>query len=165
MMQSPIRRNSSYFRPKWMSSARPRFPSAPKAADFWRAPKFHNKVLIQAAGTVVFEKCGQVLIVDRETLMIYVDSFNQFVGQQLGYHVGNEMNQSTLNLIQSKASNIIKLDNIIVSSCFIDANLIYVMYLRVPVKYTSVTYNRNLFSNAKFKAQDLCFNLTYYDQQ
>ncbi|CAL5992043.1 Conserved_hypothetical protein [Hexamita inflata] len=121
--------------------------------------------LIHTAGTVVFEKCGQVLIIDKETLLIYVDSFNQFVGEQLGQNVGNEMNQSTLNLIQSKTSNIIKLDNIIVSSTHIDANLIYIIYLRVPVKYTSVTYNRNLFSNAKFKAQDLCFNLSYYDQQ
>ncbi|CAL5971846.1 Conserved_hypothetical protein [Hexamita inflata] len=121
--------------------------------------------VIHTVSAVVFEKYGQVLIVDRETLMIYVDSFNQFVGKQFGQHVGNEMNQSTLNLIQSKSSNIIKLDNIIISSCHIDANLIYVMYLRVPVKYTSVTYNKNLFSNVKFNAQDLCFNLSYYDQQ
>ncbi|CAL5971800.1 Conserved_hypothetical protein [Hexamita inflata] len=119
---------------------------------------------VQPQGAIVFQKWGQVLIVDKETLMIYVDSMNQFVGQQFGQQVGNEINDSIINNLQYKKQFTIKLDTGIISSFIIADQFIYVLYLRIPT-YTSLNYNKLLFSKAKFNASNLCFNLSYYDQQ
>ncbi|CAL6100878.1 Conserved_hypothetical protein [Hexamita inflata] len=121
--------------------------------------------LIQIAAQILFENFGQVLIMNRDNLLIYVDSFNQNVGQQFGWHLGSDINQSTLNKIQSLNISSFRLNNRQISTIQLNNNLLYMIYLRIPNTYTSVQSNKQVSSQIKFNASNLCFNLSYYDQQ
>ncbi|CAL6019729.1 Conserved_hypothetical protein [Hexamita inflata] len=121
--------------------------------------------LIQPSAQILFETFGQVFIMNKDNLFIYVDSFNQSVGQQFGWHVGSDINQSTLNIIQSNITATFRLFDTMLLSTQIDNNLIYMIYLRLPNSYTSVLPNTQVGGLIKFNASNLCFNLSYYDQQ
>ncbi|CAL6019025.1 Conserved_hypothetical protein [Hexamita inflata] len=121
--------------------------------------------LIQPSAQILFENFGQALIMNKDNFLIYVDSFNQNVGQQLGWHLGSDINQSILNIIQSQNISSFRLNNRLISTIQLNNNLLYMIYFRIPNSYTSVQPNKQVGQQIKFNASNLCFNLSYYDQQ
>ncbi|CAL6019145.1 Conserved_hypothetical protein [Hexamita inflata] len=124
-----------------------------------------QSIIQQPAAPVIFEKFGQVFLVNRYNMKIYMDSFNLHVGQQFGQQIGVDFNQSTLNIIQQNSTTSIQLKDKIIAAIQLNNNLIYILILVLPDSYCSLVEIPEKFEQIELNASHLCFNLSYYDEQ
>ncbi|CAL6068675.1 Conserved_hypothetical protein [Hexamita inflata] len=137
-----------------------------KASNMLVCSKIPQQSIIQQpAAPVIFEKFGQVFLVNRNNMRIYMDSFNKHVGQQFGQQIGVDFNQTTLNIIQQNSTTSIQFKDKIIAAIQLKYNVIYILKLVLPDSYCSLVEIPEKFEQIKFDASHLCFNLSYYDEQ
>ncbi|CAL6019657.1 Conserved_hypothetical protein [Hexamita inflata] len=119
-------------------------------------------ILQQPVAPVIFEKFAEILIIDKISLTIIVDSFHQQQNNQFGQQIESDLQQTLINTIQTNETTSIKILGKQMASIQLKHNVIFIMMLHLPENFCSLIENSEKFEQLTFNASHLCFNLSYY---